>query len=429
MSKDKNHIDLLRYLRGEMSHAEANAFERKALDDPFLMDAIEGAEGIGAEAFEKDLLSFERKLSGKSGTSFTYLKIAAAIALLILGGYSVWFMTSNLKSDQVAQTETEAAQEINPEKQPEPEQGEIMTQDENRDKNEEAFTTPPPSKEPKEEIKIEDSESKADREVVSEVEVEFDMDIIESPDVVFADAEIDEVALEEEAETPEEKPAARSSSFFKARKNAAGAVSRSSALDELPKRELRGIISDDFGDPIPGVSVTVEDTREETTSDMSGYFELTSVDDSTRLDFSSVGMESLSITLGARDSLSVKLREDEQALQEVVVSGYGAFDNEPEGYFGASPVIGHAAFKDYLEEKLMYPEEARDKGIEGRVVLQLTISPIGQITNIEVKRGIGSGCDEEAIRLIREGPAWSPATQDGLNVETKVRVKVKFELE
>jgi len=67
--------------------------------------------------------------------------------------------------------------------------------------------------------------------------------------------------------------------------------------------------------------------------------------------------------------------------------------------------------------------------VEGRVVLQLTISRIGKITEIEVKRSLGEGCDEEAIRLVTEGPKWKAASRDGLNVETKLRVKVQFELD
>jgi TonB family protein len=162
---------------------------------------------------------------------------------------------------------------------------------------------------------------------------------------------------------------------------------------------------------------------------MNGAFIINEVEDSTRLLFSSIGMTAQEIVIGRRDSLIVKMDEDTQALQEVVVTGYGAFDNEPEGYHGTSPVIGFSEFKDYLEQELVYPDEAKDKGIEGRVVLKVTISPIGKIDNIEVKRGLGYGCDQEAVRLIEDGPAWSPATKDGLNVEATVRIRVKFELE
>ena len=67
--------------------------------------------------------------------------------------------------------------------------------------------------------------------------------------------------------------------------------------------------------------------------------------------------------------------------------------------------------------------------MEGRVVLQLTISPIGNITDIEVKKSLGSGCDEEAIRLIEEGPKWEPASLDGVNVQSKIKIRIKFELD
>ena len=59
----------------------------------------------------------------------------------------------------------------------------------------------------------------------------------------------------------------------------------------------------------------------------------------------------------------------------------------------------------------------------------MNLDSTGAITSIEIKRNLGFGCDEEAIRLVKEGPGWEPAIKDGLNIASSVRVKVKFELE
>ena len=67
--------------------------------------------------------------------------------------------------------------------------------------------------------------------------------------------------------------------------------------------------------------------------------------------------------------------------------------------------------------------------IEGTVVLQLTISSFGSIEDTLVKKSLGYGCDEEATRLVKEGPKWNPAKADGNSVESKVRVKVKFKMD
>ena len=60
--------------------------------------------------------------------------------------------------------------------------------------------------------------------------------------------------------------------------------------------------------------------------------------------------------------------------------------------------------------------------------MRFTVEPDGALTDFEVLRGIGSGCEEELIRLIRNGPAWRPATQGTAPVADKVKVRFKFEL-
>jgi TonB family protein len=117
-------------------------------------------------------------------------------------------------------------------------------------------------------------------------------------------------------------------------------------------------------------------------------------------------------------------------LQEVVVTGYGVSEQEIfPTYSSAKPTIGNREYNDYLKENLQYPEQAQIKEIEGTVTLELTISPSGKISNIDIKKGLGYGCDEEAIRLINEGPKWNPAERDGNKVEEKIKVRVKFKID
>ena len=111
------------------------------------------------------------------------------------------------------------------------------------------------------------------------------------------------------------------------------------------------------------------------------------------------------------------------------MTGYGIYQIPEEGFVEAYPRPDHETFKNYLLENLRYPEEALKNKIEGRVILNLSISVIGEILDIEVKRSLGYGCDEEAVRLVREGPIWNPASSDGTSVKTKVRVRVNFKLD
>ena len=62
----------------------------------------------------------------------------------------------------------------------------------------------------------------------------------------------------------------------------------------------------------------------------------------------------------------------------------------------------------YMKENLQYPEEAIEKGIEGRVICQFTVKTDGSIDNIVVLKSIHKSLDEEAIRLIKNMPKWKP---------------------
>jgi TonB family protein len=94
----------------------------------------------------------------------------------------------------------------------------------------------------------------------------------------------------------------------------------------------------------------------------------------------------------------------------------------------AEPEGGRRAYKKYLEQSIVYPEQAIENKIEGKVTVQFTIEPTGQLTDFRVVRGIGSGCDEEVIRIIKQGPKWTPTKRSEQPIRGKVKVRMKFDL-
>ncbi len=92
------------------------------------------------------------------------------------------------------------------------------------------------------------------------------------------------------------------------------------------------------------------------------------------------------------------------------------------------PEKGNRAYKRYLKRNLNYPETAKENNIAGEVTLRLTITTDGRIGNIEVVQSLGYGCDQEAIRLVREGPKWLPAMAGNQAVNATVTVTVPFKL-
>jgi protein TonB len=67
-------------------------------------------------------------------------------------------------------------------------------------------------------------------------------------------------------------------------------------------------------------------------------------------------------------------------------------------------------------------------GIEGKVFVEFIVDKDGSITEVTVMKGIGSGCDEEAIRVIKAAPKWNPGKQRGQPVKVKLIVPITFKL-
>ena len=88
---------------------------------------------------------------------------------------------------------------------------------------------------------------------------------------------------------------------------------------------------------------------------------------------------------------------------------------------------GQRAWAEYLSKNLTYPDDAKELGIEGRVFVQFIVERDGKLTNIKVVKGIGGGCDEEAVRLLRESPNWIPgALKDDEYVRQKYIQNILF---
>ena len=92
------------------------------------------------------------------------------------------------------------------------------------------------------------------------------------------------------------------------------------------------------------------------------------------------------------------------------------------------PVGGMAAFYKFVGEKLQYPDHAERLNIEGRVFCQFVVEKDGRLTDIEVIKGIGGGCDEEAARVLSMAPNWLPGKQRGRPVRVSMVLPIYFKL-
>ncbi len=115
-------------------------------------------------------------------------------------------------------------------------------------------------------------------------------------------------------------------------------------------------------------------------------------------------------------------REAAVAVDDNKVYDFVSIERQPE-YQG-----GMSKFYAYLGKAIRYPAMAQENNVQGKVFLSFVVEKDGKLTDIEVVRGLGSGCDEEAIRVLKASPRWVPGIQNGKPVRVKFNISVNFTL-
>jgi len=111
--------------------------------------------------------------------------------------------------------------------------------------------------------------------------------------------------------------------------------------------------------------------------------------------------------------------EEQEVVEEVI---FTVVEENP-GYPG-----GEVEMRKFLQENMKYPQMARESGIQGTVYVTFVVEKDGNITDVRILRGIGGGCDEEAMRVVRSMPRWNPGKQRGQAVRVQFNLPVRFVL-
>ncbi|MDH4057604.1 MAG: TonB family protein [Cyclobacteriaceae bacterium] len=449
--------DIKRYLSGDMTPAEKHAFEKLALSDPFLAEALEGAEELPVNEFLQDINTLNRQISGfqledqedlshkhsklkshnkRKGISVWgwTMRIAAGIVLIMFSAYIVILISEPLEE------KTPLALESNPAAhqpvQADSSGGDEMLEDKVQENlpiepSKAIAAKPSPPSPSKTSYHLEDVEMEEN----SAAEQTHPSGVPHQQD------EKTEVALSAvEGETIKNEPVKTINAESTAKKQA---VSRSSNATITPANVIRGkVTAADDGSTLPGVNVIIKGTTHGTVTNETGDYQLNTTDQNLVLVFSFIGMKSKEVNAQNQDTANIELETDAAELSEVVVTGMAvqserkalgyavsAADDQSSGTFDlAAPSTGSKAFKQYLESSILYPEEAKTKKVEGRVTVDFFVETDGTLTDFSLIKGIGAGCDEELIRLIKSGPKWTPSKKDGTPIRDKARVRLKFEL-
>jgi protein TonB len=140
-------------------------------------------------------------------------------------------------------------------------------------------------------------------------------------------------------------------------------------------------------------------------------------------------------------SNSMKINEnidiDVGALQSTPVTNYASPTEEEVPEKTIFQVVedmphfkgGEVALMKYLSAHIQYPEMAKEIGVQGTVFVKFVVEPDGSIDQVEIIRGIGGGCDKEAMRVVKSMPKWVPGKQRGKPVRVFFNIPVKFILQ
>ena len=204
------------------------------------------------------------------------------------------------------------------------------------------------------------------------------------------------------------------------------------------------------GKPIPGAIVMVANTGKGIPTDAQGRYKLMGVSKTALLSISFVGFTTMVIPLDNRTTINIALAvADPNELPTMGATAvYKAIKPNPampvrtppssETINGQTftaveePAVfptGIPGLMQYVAHALRYPAKAQAAGVQGNVLVQFTVLPTGAIGSAKIKRGIGSGCDEEALRIVHQMPRWIPGKQNGKLVATQHVLPIQFALE
>ena len=398
--------DFERYHNGTMPEAEMYALEKAALEDPFLSDALDGY--VFTETAQKDILKLKEKIppqkeNKKSApiVSFSsmWLRIAAIFILVSGIGYISYVSLSKRPENTFA-------------------------------KLDEA---------PKAETVIQPVITDADKIATPQTQTSVETNIAPKKENGLFDQKDNKTIIADNV--TEDALIQRSEKEVIAEAPAPVALYQKSTTDNKNKYLLKGQVVNEKGEPVSFANVQTADKKNNVSADADGRFSMTVSDTLTNTDIAALGYATAKKTLKANEDQKIILEENNQTLDEVVVTGNGqtrrktsasvskiqskdsnnTLTGKVEGVNIArngQPVNGASQFDQYITENLKVPVKADHQPYKGSVTLSFSLNENGEPEKIKVEKGLCKECDAEAIRLLKAGPKWT--TTSGNRITTTI---------
>jgi TonB family protein len=242
-------------------------------------------------------------------------------------------------------------------------------------------------------------------------------------------------------------------------------ASASIAKNKLPDifynnsiNEITGLVVFEDNEPIANASVILKGETIGTITDKYGVFKLKLPQNATII-VSHVSYEQAQFQVVDNKPILISLKKQKNQLSQIVVASYLPSKKIIENQIFRKDSLtrienekslksnnqatqefkileknaefsgGQSAMNMFLMKTLHYPKEAQNKNVQGTVFTKFDINSNGEITNIRILKSMGSGLDEEAIRVISKMPNWIPATQNGEPIAVEYNIPIQFVLE
>ena len=441
-NKEADISQIRKYLNGELDAKAMHLLERRAQDDPFLMDALEGYGSAKTDQQKQlgELAAWlKNRIEPKKGRIIPFRVLSIAASVLIVCSAGVWWFYKDNSYSYKAKVkitnvvlQKPAAVPANLEKAPP-----VVIKPAEKDKIVTQYKRPAYTIQ---------SRTAADKTVTEKPQALRELAVAQAnADKSVAPATPDSTPVDEMIVTEYKAKKQADTSLF-ARKAASPNVgylspqvqqlqgkapgvtiqSNSPKVNDLSKLAGQGnagqlimnqllsnqniqgrVIAQDDGLPIQGASVKIAGTNKVTQTDADGRFQLKADSGRDKLVIAGIGYQTRQVSANRRDSVKdISLAPSGSALSEVVVADHIPQNKEAGGettVVNAHPKNGWAEFKKYLKANAVSPDHKN-----GVVKLSFMVNSYGSITAIKVIKGISPATDKKATDLLKDGPNWMP---------------------
>ena len=430
--------DIQKYLSGQMSNAEMHAIEKAALDDPFLAEAIEGYEGMEQKDWSIELAALKNKLVQEEDKSLTpvysfrkWWRAAAAIIILVSGIAVTYFFNDN-KSKEVAATVKAVSNDSSA----------LVKEDSNIAINNIAANKIAKDSELKFSTTT-DKTGTSTREttLLSQLDQkkESDSNFIYKPAPGLRsykkDVAADDVA-NKDSDSKTTEPFTTNEGYL-SNSQSSNEINEVKSLSDPNKSanasnnfiNAQVVTADDK--PVAFANISVQKNKSPVYTDAKGNFKLPASDSTISGIVTSAGYIPKKFSL--KNSISEnKIVLQQDTVNETVITSARSksaakpllqknVENADTTDEDAAPSVGWYEYNNYLNENLIFPNEAKEKNIHGVVEVFVKLNSNGEISQVKVNKPLCPECDAEAIRLVKEGPKWDIKKTKSKKAKVKIR--------